>query len=104
MSDPLPQSPPSALPFSRAQALALFGRFVYLDAVTTLSGGTATALDSIPTDLLTDGQLALVSIAGSLSVYRLTAGEEEELSPDVIVPDGAFGLVQQWILQSFTAP
>lgn len=67
---------------------------------TTLTGGGATALDSMDGADLTDGDYAFVCVSGVLYVYRLdaTSGATEN-SPDVIAPDTNAGN-KRWILES----
>jgi len=65
-----------------------------------LTGGGATALDSIDGDSLTDGDFAYVHIAGIRYTYRLNATSgAAEASPSVIAPDTNAG-TKRWILQT----
>ena len=56
-------------------------------AITGLTGGTATDLDSLVTLGVAVGPLVVVTVGGYIDYYRLTAGTTAELSPTVIRPD-----------------
>ena len=79
--------------------------------VTGLTGGTATTLDGIPTEI-TSGEviptnaIAAVVISGVLSHYQLVAGTDAESSPDVIRPDDYDGSTNArvWKLRSTALP
>jgi hypothetical protein len=79
--------------------------------VTGLTGGTATTLDGIPTEI-TSGEviptnaIAAVVISGVLSHYQLVAGTDAESSPDVIRPDDYDGSTNArvWKLRSAALP
>ena len=71
---------------------------IYLSK-TTLTGGGATALDSIDGAGLTDGDIAHVYAAGGKYEYKLNATSgATESSPEVISPDANAG-TKRWILQ-----
>jgi hypothetical protein len=66
---------------------------------TTLIGGGATALDSIDGASLTDGDFAMVTMAGIIYTYKLNASSgAAESSPWIIAPDTNAG-TKRWILQ-----
>lgn len=66
---------------------------------TTLTGGGATALDSLDGASIFDGDIAFVPVNGVLYVYRLNATSgAAESSPDIISPDANAG-DKRWILQ-----
>lgn len=70
---------------------------------TTLTGGGATALDSIDGASLTDGDIAFVCVSGILYVYRLNASSgATDDGLNVIAPDTNAGN-KRWILQSVTS-
>lgn len=70
---------------------------VYLSK-TTLTGGSATALDSIDGNTLVDGDMAHMFLGGTLYVYRLNASSSAaEDSPFVITPDANAG-TKRWEL------
>ena len=65
-----------------------------------LIGGTASALDSIDGALLLDGDLAFVTVAEVLYVYRLDDNlGGAESSPNIITPDVNPGN-KRWVLQA----
>lgn len=75
------------------------------DDKTSLTGGSATALDGIDGNSLLDGDRAYVLIPGTLTfyVYRLNAtSAAAESSPDIIAPDTNPG-DKRWILFSVMA-
>lgn len=66
---------------------------------TALTGGAATALDSIDGTGLQDGEIAHVFISDILYVYRLDVDSAAaEASPSIIAPDTNAG-DKRWILQ-----
>ncbi len=66
---------------------------------TTLTGGGATALDSIDGAGLVDGDFALVTVAGVSYLYKLDADSAAgETSPSIIAPDTNGG-DKRWLLQ-----
>jgi len=68
---------------------------------TALTGGGATALDSITIENLNDGDFALCSVSGDFYVYKMdiTSGVDEN-SPYVIEPDDVATTDERWIQQS----
>jgi len=70
------------------------------EGFTALTGGTATALDSVDGDSLVDGDRAYVMAGGNFYPYLLDADSgAAESSPQVIAPDTNAG-TKRWILQS----
>lgn len=66
---------------------------------TALTGGAATALDSIDGALLLDGDVALAFVANVLYIYTLDDDSgAAESSPDIIAPDTNPGN-KRWIMQ-----
>jgi len=66
---------------------------------TALTGGGATALDSIDGAALQDGEIAHVWVSNVLYVYRLDVDSAAaESSPNIIAPDANAG-DKRWILQ-----
>lgn len=69
---------------------------------TALTGGAASALDSVDGDVLLDGDFALITASGFLYIYTLDddlGGAES--SPDVIAPDTNPGN-KRWVLHGFS--
>jgi len=75
---------------------------------TGLTGGAATALDSISGAGLLQDDFAFCMVSNVLYIYILNATSgAAESSPDVIAPDTAPGtkrwILQNWTLSGFTA-
>jgi len=75
------------------------GKKVYTK--TALIGGAADALDSINGSLLNKGDIAIVSLEGTIYFYVLdNDNRDDEASPDVIKPDGQYAGTKRWVLQA----
>lgn len=74
--------------------------------LTGLTGGTSADLDSIPTAgaVATEGWMAAVVIADSVSFYRLEASTQAESSPDWIRPDDYNGTTNQRVWHLVSSP
>ena len=76
------------------------GKKVYTK--TALTGGADDALDSINGSLLNKGDIAIVSLEGTIYFYALdNDNRDDEASPDVIKPDGQYSGTKRWVLQSY---
>jgi hypothetical protein len=71
---------------------------------TALTGGAANALDYLDGNVLSDGDIALVSVAGVAYTYRLNASSSDsEAVPYIIAPDANPG-TKRWELQLGATP
>jgi hypothetical protein len=67
--------------------ITALGGLLSFGSITGLTGGTATDLDSIPTEGLPDASIVSVIRNGGVAFYRLSTATTAEASPTIIRPD-----------------